>query len=111
MLKDGMDKEKLRELKLKALELAKEKLKREIAGRLRLKTEGMTKNDINSRISEELNDKYLLVMNDVWCIFELDDIGICSNNKGNNVILASRNQDICWGMDIDAIEEVKSLQK
>uniref|UniRef100_A0A2C9V7B0 Uncharacterized protein n=1 Tax=Manihot esculenta TaxID=3983 RepID=A0A2C9V7B0_MANES len=90
MLKDGMDKEKLRELKLKALELAKEKLKREIAGRLRLKTEGMTKNDINSRISEELND---------------------NNNKGNNVILASRNQDICWGMDIDAIEEVKSLQK
>ncbi|KAF2320214.1 hypothetical protein GH714_026023 [Hevea brasiliensis] len=104
-----LEKEKLRELKLKALELAKEKLRQEIAGRLKLKIEGMTKHDINFRISEELKDKkYLFLLDDVWDILDLGDIGICSN-KGSKVILASRKQNICWGMDIDAIEELKPL--
>ncbi|KAJ9159064.1 hypothetical protein P3X46_024595 [Hevea brasiliensis] len=105
-----LEKEKLRELKLKALELAKEKLRQEIAGRLKLKIEGMTKSEINFRISEELKDKkYLFLLDDVWDILDLGDIGICSNKKDSKVILASRKQNICWGMDIDAIEDLKPL--
>ncbi|OAY39642.1 disease resistance protein At4g27190 [Manihot esculenta] len=110
MVKDEMNEDRLRELKREALELAKEKLRREIAGRLNLKIEGSGEIGINVRISDKLKDKkYLFLLDDVWDIFKLDDIGICNNDKGSKVILASRELNICRAMDSDDTKQVELL--
>ncbi|KAF2320149.1 hypothetical protein GH714_024439 [Hevea brasiliensis] len=89
----------------------KEKLRWEIARRLKLKIEpGTPKSEINFIISEQLEKKKcLFLLDDVQHVFKLNDIGIYNINRNNKVILASRNQNICWAMDSDEIVEVEEL--
>ncbi|XP_059445382.1 disease resistance protein RPS2-like [Corylus avellana] len=79
------------------------KLQQEITQRLKLNVEGIDDPvEIAHRISVELEGKkYLLLLDEVWNVFKLRDIGIQENQKDSKVVLATRNYNICAKMNTD----------
>ncbi|XP_042518611.1 disease resistance protein RPS2-like [Macadamia integrifolia] len=56
--------------------------------------------------------KFLLILDDVWCEFKLEDVGIphpVQHDKGSKIIVISRNQDTCSDMDATKTIKVKPL--
>lgn len=93
------------------LKRAKENLQRQIAERLNI--EGVTDpKTIACRISEKLKStRYLLILDEVWRTFSLEDIGIEENEEDSKVVLASRHHNICVHMDVGKPINVKRLSE
>ncbi|XP_039173208.1 probable disease resistance protein At1g15890 [Eucalyptus grandis] len=88
-----------------------EKLQKAIAQRLKLNTEGISDpKEISWRISEELeNKRYLLLLDEVWNVFDLQALGLHDNNRDSKVVLASRYKHVCSDMEVDEFIHVKRL--
>jgi len=90
-----------------------EKLQRAITQRLKLKVEDITEpNEIAERIRKELENKnYLILLDDVWQVFDLHKIGISCNQNDSKVVLATRYPLICDKMETDADVQVQKLSE
>ncbi|KAF7851179.1 hypothetical protein BT93_L4364 [Corymbia citriodora subsp. variegata] len=90
-----------------------EKLQKAIAQRLKLNTEGISDpHEMSWRISKELeNKRYLLLLDEVWNVFDLQAVGLHDNNQDSKVVLASRYQHVCWDMEVDELVNVKRLSE
>ncbi|KAB8340726.1 hypothetical protein FH972_022289 [Carpinus fangiana] len=84
-----------------------------ITQRLKLSVEGITSPDeIAWRISKELECKrYLLLLDEVWDILNLHEIGIPDNENDSKVVLATRYRDICFDMETDEQIKLKCLSE
>ncbi|KAJ1441270.1 P-loop containing nucleoside triphosphate hydrolase [Sesbania bispinosa] len=75
-----------------------------IADMLNLKLEEETKEGRAQRIWQSLKEKkrILVIVDDLWRKFNLEDIGIClqNDNKGAwKILITTRNQSVCTSMD------------
>jgi disease resistance protein RPS2 len=89
------------------------KLQRAITQRLKLNVEDITEPDeIAQRICTELECKnYLLLLDEVWQVFDLHKIGISCNQNDGKVVLATRYFHICDGMETDVEVQVQRLSE
>ncbi|KDP42479.1 hypothetical protein JCGZ_00276 [Jatropha curcas] len=87
-----------------------EKIQCQIAQELEVNLEGFTETKkIASIISEKLEStRYLLLLDDVWGAFDLDDVGIY-DKEDSKVVIASRHRGICREMCVDHIINVPRL--
>jgi len=90
-----------------------EKLQRAITQRLKFNVEDITEPDeIAQRIRTELEcKKYLLLLDEVYEVFDLHKIGISCNQNDSKVVLATRYFHICDGMETDAEVQVQRLSE
>jgi disease resistance protein RPS2 len=94
-------------------DLSIEKLQRAITQRLKLNVEDITEpEEIAERIRTELECKnYLLLLDEVWELFDLRKIGISCNQNDSKVVLATRYPVICYRMETDVEVEVQRLSE
>ena len=93
-------------------EWSERKLQDAILQRLKLDVQGITDiEEVALIISEELKEKkYLILLDEVWDTIDLNRImGINDNQKDSKVVLASRYDDVCYGMEVNEIVDVKPL--
>lgn len=86
-----------------------ERVQYQIAQKLQLNSlQGRTDTKtIASRVSEKLESmRFLLLLDDVWGPFDLDDCGISRNSK---IVIASRNRGHCREMCVDHLIGVSRL--
>ena len=90
-----------------------EKLQRAIMERLKMNVEDITEpNEVAQRISTELEGKnHLLLLDEVWEVFDLHKIGINGNQKDSKVVVATRYFHICDGMATDEEVQVQRLSE
>ncbi|XVF49840.1 hypothetical protein PTKIN_Ptkin04bG0048500 [Pterospermum kingtungense] len=91
---------------------SKEKLRKDIARRLKLKLEGnFLAEDISRKISEELhNKKYLLLLDGVMDSFKLEKIGIPDNKNGSKVVVTTELRHVFPSM-ADEVIKVRQLSR
>ncbi|KAK6945528.1 NB-ARC [Dillenia turbinata] len=88
-----------------------ENVQQAIVQRLGLNVQGITSvQGIAQRISEELKEKnYLLLLDEVWEVFDLHSVGIYGNEGNSKIVLATRYHDVCHDMETDEEINVKPL--
>ncbi|KAF8400459.1 hypothetical protein HHK36_013757 [Tetracentron sinense] len=94
-------------------ERSMENIQHAVLERLKLNVEGIFSTDkVASRILEELESKrYLLLLDEVWDVIDLNALGLCVNEKNSKVVIASRLKHICCQMDSDILINVKRLSE
>uniref|UniRef100_A0A2C9V5F6 NB-ARC domain-containing protein n=2 Tax=Manihot esculenta TaxID=3983 RepID=A0A2C9V5F6_MANES len=93
-------------------EKLQERVQHQIAQKLQLNSlqDRTDTKTIASRVSEKLESmRFLLLLDDVWGPFDLDDCGISENGRDSKIVIASRHRGHCREMGVDHLIRVSRL--
>ncbi|XP_058074900.1 disease resistance protein At4g27190-like [Magnolia sinica] len=74
-------------------------------------SESSRASDLRTRLMQE--EKFLIILDDLWERLDLADVGIPSTNslEGCKIIFTTRNEDVCQGMESQVDIQVKVLSE
>ncbi|XP_058074908.1 disease resistance protein At4g27190-like isoform X2 [Magnolia sinica] len=74
-------------------------------------SESSRASDLRTRLMQE--EKFLIILDDLWERLDLADVGIPSTNslEGCKIIFTTRNEDVCQGMECQVDIQVKVLSE
>ncbi|XP_058199780.1 disease resistance protein At4g27190-like isoform X3 [Rhododendron vialii] len=89
-------------------------IQEEVGKRLSVETKGESDERVAIKLRQKLNGKkYLLLLDDVWNMVDLDAVGLpnANQNNGCKVVLTTRKLEVCRQMGTDIEIKVKVLPK